>query len=404
MDSCKKAVRHIANSSFGVCIAYSAARCTGAYLSLRAITTIPHGELGILALCYSALWWVSIVTAGGIRTALIARSVSDPLRTALYDNHAVLWWHFCSIGALGIAFIVHYWGYHESALCGALLWCYIGALWSDWFFAIAARSRDNARQSSLFLGGACMQLIVAHLCIPMFGFIGALYAQGSFYWGAVVAHGQYRSLIPRRCSLQYFMAYLGDSFSYMPALLYSWMTASATRMILLFLYGTKAVGVWSAVELVISPVITATSTMLSLLYLPRLLRGDFGLKYPADHPLIIVFCGSVVALFAYLSGIAQEIVYAIFYTAALIASMAMTLWSYRANASLYERALPCIFAFCQTATAAVLWIKGGVVFVLIGQSSVLIIGMILYGFFIGARICDSSIYSILRRRPVRVCD
>lgn len=404
MDTLKKTVVRTLSGSLGVCIAYGLARCVGAYLSLRAIASIPRYELGILAVCYSGLWWVSIVTAGAVRTALIARSISDPLRTGLYDDQARLLWHLCAAGALGLAIVVGRMGYCAIPLLGALLWCYVGALWSDWFFAASARSHDTYMQSRLFYGGALLQLIAAHFCIPAFGLIGALYAQGAFYWGAIVVHGQYRSLLARRCSTHDLVTSMYASFSYMPGLLYSWMTASATRMILLGLYGTVAVGSWAAIELLISPVITATSTLLSLLYVPRLLRGDFGTTYPAEHPLIIIFLGGSMALGAYTFGASHEVVFSIVYSAVLIASMAMALWSYRTAAASYERIVPFIFALCQTGIAAVLWVWGGAVPVLIGQTLVLIVGMIVYGIFIGARICDSTIYSILRRRALRICD
>lgn len=404
MDALKKITLQGLSGSFGVCIAYGVARCVGAYLSLCAITAIPRYELGILALCYSGLWWISILTAGAVRTAFIARSIADPLRAGLYDDQARIFWHLCTLGGLLAGSAVVRWGNYSGALIGALLWCYIGALWSDWFFAASARAHDTYTQSRLFYGGALLQLVAAHFFVPAFGLIGALYAQGAFYWGAIVAHGQYRSILPRRCSLHDSLARVRESFSYMPGLLYSWMTASATRMVLLIVYGTAAVGAWAPVELMVSPLITATSTLLSLLYLPRLLRGDFGTAYPATHPLILIGCGAGGAVFATAFGASYEIICAIIYSATLIASMAMGLWSYRATAPSYERVLPFLFAASQTGVAALVWVRGGAIAVLIGQTIVLIAGMVVYGFFIGARISDSTIYSILRRRALRICD
>jgi len=404
VDTFKKVILRGTTGSLGVCIAYAIARAVGAYLSLCAIAIIPRYELGLLAVCYSGLWWVSIVTAGTVRTALIARSIGDPVRAALYDDQARLLWHLCAAGAIITALIVGQIGYCRAPLLGALLWCYVGALWSDWFFAASARAHDTSHQSRLFYGGALLQLLVAHFCVPAFGLIGALYAQGAFYWGAVVAHGHYQAFLPRRCSLYDLLMSWYASFSYMPGLLYSWMTASATRMILLMVYGAGAVGVWAAIELLISPVITATSTLLTLLYLPRLLRGDFGTCYPAEHPLCIIFLGGACALLAHSAGASLEISCAIMYTAVLIASMAMALWAYRAAAAFYERAIPFVFAVCQTVVAAVVWSHGTALGVLVGQTVVLLIGMIVYGFCIGARVCDSSIYSVLRRRALRICD
>jgi hypothetical protein len=403
LDSLKKVIKQLASGSLGVCIAYGVSRCAGAYLSLSAIAHISRHDISILAACYSGLWWLSIVTAGAARTALIARALADPLNSEWYDNQARMLWHFYTLLAcigVGCAALL---GYGTIFLSGALLWCYVGSLWSDWVLAVSARAQNTVLQVRLFYGGALFQLMMVNWCISSCGFIGALYAQGAFYWGSLVAHGQYQSCIPRRCSLRDLARTVYASFSYMPPLLSSWMTASATRLVLMSLYGAPAVASWISVEFIISPIITALSALFSLIYLPRLLRGDFGAYYPAEHPLGFIALGCAGAAIVYSVGGSNEVLCALLYTSVVAASMAMAFWSYRAQAAFPERAVPALFALSQTAMAAFLWAWGGVVPVLVGQILVLMLGMGIYGFFIGARLYGSSIYSVLWRRALWFC-
>lgn len=345
------------NSPATVVAGYGVARCAGAYLSLCAITTLSSVELGMLALLHSGLWWISLMTAGGIRMACIAQSAAVRDQRELCDAQAELFWIIFSVIASAVLLMGLFIIESRALLCSGI-WCYTGALWNDWYCARAARDKEYLLQSILLICGALVQALCARFFVQYAGVAGALAAQGIVYWVTAIIGW---SVYPRSPVRYTVVRVPARAIAYVPGLLYSWMSACATRWILFVLYGAQAVGEWVPIEMLIAPFITAASTLMMMLYMPRLLSGEYTLKHLHQHVLYGAVFGFFVSGVLLCIGYTPVVALSALYTVLLCAIAARMMWTQRAGASFYERLLPLFIALIQGIAGAVVWPLLGVI-------------------------------------------